>query len=746
MERKYIEIIGARENNLKNITVKIPKNDITIFTGVSGSGKSSIVFETLAQEAGRQLNETMPAFARTFLPKYSQPEADSIKNLSTAIIIDQKRLGGNSRSTLGTITDINPLLRLLFSRFASPHIGTANFYSFNDPSGMCPECEGMGKIITLDINKAVDMDKSLAEGAVLLAGYNVGGYYHGQLINSGFFDVNKKIKDFNQDELNKLLYQKPEKVEVNYKGTDFSGVYEGIAERFVRQNVKSAAEKSETSRKKAESLSVIKECPVCNGKRLSQETLNSKINGYSIHDLTDMQVTDLVEILKSFKIVGAEPIIQNLIERLENLIQIGLDYISLSRETASLSGGESQRVKMVKHLSSSLTEVLYIFDEPSVGLHPRDVHRLNELLVKIRDKGNTVIVVEHDPDVIKVADYIIDVGPKAGKDGGTIVFEGNYDELLKSNTLTGKFIGQQISINNNPRISEEFFETSKSSKHNLKNVSLRVPKGIFTCVTGVAGSGKSTLVNYVFAQEFPESIRIDQTPVGANIRSNSATYTGIMDTIRQIYADANSVSASLFSYNSDGACPKCKGTGILEVNLSFMDNVQTVCDECDGKRYKQEVLGYTYKDKNIVDVMAMTITEALEFFEHKDITSKLKSLVEVGLSYMTLGQPLSTLSGGECQRLKLAKELNKKGNIYIMDEPTTGLHMSDIRNIIDIIERLVEKGNTVIVIEHNLDIIRSADWIIDLGPDGGSRGGEIVFEGKPEDLSRCKRSITAKYL
>jgi excinuclease UvrABC ATPase subunit len=512
------------------------------------------------------------------------------------------------------------------------------------------------------------------------------------------------------------------------------------------QNIKTEFEKSEASQKKIAPFTTDEQCPDCGGKRYNESVLFTKIMGYSIADLTGLQVDELLKIIQNIKDINIKPIVKNLSDRLNDLIQIGLDYVSLDRETSTLSGGESQRVKMVKHLTSSLTDVMYIFDEPSIGLHPRDVHRLNELLVKLRDKGNTVIVVEHDPDVIKVADYIVDVGPKAGKNGGRIMFEGSYSGLLKANTLTGEYIGRSLPIKSNPRTSNDFFETKKSSLHNLKNVCLRIPKGIFTVVTGVAGSGKSTLVNGVFAKEFKDAIIIDQSAVSANLRSNPATFTGIMDEIRKLFAEENKVSAGLFSYNSEGACEACKGRGFIETDLSFMDSVETICEECGGKRFKQEVLAYKYNGKSIVDVLDMTIVEAVDFFTQKEIKNKLRLIIDVGLHYMTLGQPLDTLSGGECQRLKLAKELSKKGNIYIMDEPTTGLHMSDITSILTIIERLVEKGNTVVVIEHNLDVIRNADWIIDVGPEGGSKGGQILFEGSPVNLKTCKESITAQFL
>lgn len=745
MEHEYIEIVGARVNNLKNIGLKIPKKKITIFTGVSGSGKSSIVFETIAQEAGRQLNETFSKFIQGFLPKYGHPDVDAIENLSLAITVDQKRIGGNSRSTLGTITDINPLLRLLFSRMGQPHIGPSQYFSFNDPNGMCKTCEGIGRIVTLDLDKALDKEKSLNEGAILLPGFTPGNWLWKTYAATGFFDCDKKIKDYSKEEYDKLVYHKPEKIKSAIV-EGMNSTYVGLVERFIKQNIKTECEKSEASQKKIAPFITEKQCHDCGGKRYNESTLSSKIMGYSIADFTALQVDELLELIQKNNDHNVKPIIKNLTERLNDLIQIGLDYVSLDRETSTLSGGESQRVKMVRHLTSSLMDVMYIFDEPSIGLHPRDVHRLNELLVKLRDKGNTVIVVEHDPDVIKVADYIVDVGPKAGTNGGRIMFEGSYSDLLKAKTLTGEYIGRSLPIKSKPRTSNDFFETKKSSLHNLKNVSLRIPKGIFTVVTGVAGSGKSTLVNGVFAKEYKDAIIIDQSAVSANLRSNPATFTGIMDQIRKLFADENKVSAGLFSYNSDGACEACKGRGYIETDLSFMDSVETICEDCGGKRFKQEVLEYKYNGRSIVEVLEMTIAEAVAFFIQKEVKNKLKYIVDVGLHYMTLGQPLDTLSGGECQRLKLAKELSKKGNIYIMDEPTTGLHMSDITGILTMIDRLVDKGNTVIVIEHNLDLIRNADWIIDVGVEGGSRGGQILFEGTPGNLRNCKESITAKYL
>ena len=745
MTQEFINIIGARANNLKNVSLQIPKKQITIFTGVSGSGKSSIVFETIAQEAGRQLNETFSKFVQIYLPKYGQPDVDAIENLALAIIIDQKRIGGNSRSTLGTITDINPLLRMLFSRIGKPTIKAASYFSFNDPHGMCPTCEGIGKITTLDLKKALDPEKSLNEGAILLPGYKVGTWQWKMYANSGFFDCDVKIKDYTPEAYQQLVYAESVKLDsVLIDG--MNSTYVGLVPKFISSYIKTEYEKSDKSKEKIAPYTTETVCPDCQGKRFNKRILKVKIMDYTIADMLAMQVDELATIIAQIEEPGVKPIVTNLLQRLHDLINIGLDYVSLDRETATLSGGESQRVKMVKHLTSSLTDAIYIFDEPSVGLHPRDVHRLNELLIKLRDKGNTVIVIEHDPDVIKVADHIVDVGPLAGTKGGTITFTGTYNELLSADTLTSEYIGKHLPLKESPRTSTEFYETKKSTLHNLKNVQLRVPKGVFTVVTGVAGSGKSTLVNGVFSQEFPEAVVIDQGAVSANLRSNPATFTGIMDEIRKLFATTNDVGVGLFSYNSEGACPECKGRGFLETNLSFMDSVETRCEVCQGKRYRQDVLDYKYQEQSIVEVLDMTILEALDFFPQKSIKNKLKLLADVGLHYMTLGQPLDTLSGGECQRLKLAKELSKKGNIYILDEPTTGLHMSDITAILAIINRLVDKGNTVIVIEHNLDIIRNADWIIDVGVDGGSRGGEILFEGAPRDLKQCKQSMTAKYL
>lgn len=742
MNQEYIILKGMRENNLKNISLEIPKRKITVFTGVSGSGKSSIVFDTVGKEAQRQLNENFTAFVRNFLPKFSEVKADEIKNLSAPVIIDQGKMGGNSRSTLGTTTDINSFLRALFSRFGTPHIGNANLFGFNDVSGMCSHCEGLGKTLEPNMDMILDKSKSLNEGAILLSNYKVGSWYWKIFSDSGFFDLDKKVEDYSEKELNKLLYQEPEKI----KREDFGGInitYEGLIVR-INRSVQSKTDGAETSKKNS-NLFIEDTCRVCKGRRLNEKALEVKLNGYNIAELTEMEIKDLIKFIEKIDIVEALPLTKGILEKLNNIMEIGLGYLTLDRATTTLSGGESQRIKMVKHLNSNLVDLLYVFDEPSIGLHPRDVYRLNNLLIKLRDKGNTVIVVEHDPDVIKIADHIVDVGPFAGKKGGEIVFTGSYEDLLKSGTLTGNALNISMPIKENPRPVTDYLYAKNCNKNNLKNIDVKIPKGILTVVTGVAGSGKSTLIKDEFLKQNPEGILIDQSPVVANSRSSLATYSGIMDNIRKIFAKENEVSISLFSANSDGGCENCKGSGIVETNLAFMDAIKVTCEVCEGKKFKEEVLKYTYNQKNIVEVLDMTVSECIDFFKQKPIKSKLEAIEKMGIGYLSLGQTLDTLSGGEGQRLKLASELHKESNVYILDEPTTGLHMADIEKFVKIVEDIVDLGNTVIIIEHNTDVIKSGDYIIDLGPDGGTRGGEIVFEGLLKDLSNSG-SITGKYI
>ncbi|MCW5876020.1 MAG: excinuclease ABC subunit UvrA [Anaerolineales bacterium] len=738
--QEHIEIRGARENNLKDISLRIPKRQVTIFTGVSGSGKSSIVFDTIATEAQRQLYETFSMFVRNFLPRYSQPEADSIENLGMAIVVDQKRLGGGSHSTMGTITDIYTVLRLLFSRVGQPFIGYSNVFSFNDPLGMCPECNGFGRKLQPNAEKILDMDKSLNEGPVRVPGF---GSWVGLYQASGFFDNDKKLADYTKEELDLLLHGKGRKVNMG----GFNATYEGILLKFTNSYIKRDLKAlSERTQKQVAPYLHEGPCPSCNGARLNKSVLSCKVNGYNIAELAAMEAGELLGLLKDIKEPAAKPLVDSLTERLQNVVDIGLGYLTLNRETDTLSGGESQRIKVVKHLSSSLIDMIYIFDEPSVGLHPRDVHRLNELLQKLRDKGNTVLVVEHDPQVIEVADHIVDVGPQAGSQGGEIVYEGSYAGLLKADTITGRFLKKTLPLKDEFRQATGQFELNNVSVNNLKNVSVGIPAGVFTAVTGVAGSGKSSLINQAFVEQHPDAIVIDQSAVGANSRSNPATYTGIMDDVRKAFAKANGVNAGLFSFNSKGACENCQGLGVVYTDLSFFDVVKSPCEICRGLRFKDEVLAYKLNGKSIAEVLEMTVRQALEHFDQPEITRKLQAMSDVGLTYLKLGQPLNTLSGGECQRIKLASELHKEGSIYVMDEPTTGLHMSDTANLLAIINRLVDGGNTVIVIEHNMDVVRNADWVIDMGPEGGSRGGQVMFEGTPAELKKAKGSITSKYI
>ncbi|WP_067929601.1 ATP-binding cassette domain-containing protein [Alicyclobacillus shizuokensis] len=744
--QEFIEIRGARENNLKNLSLRIPKRKITIFTGVSGSGKSSIVFDTIAAESQRLLNENFSMFVRRFLPRIPQPDADAIENLSMAVVVDQKRLGGGSHSTVGTITDISPLLRLLFSRLGEPHVGPPNFFSFNDPNGMCPECNGIGRRLGVDLDKALDKSKSLNEGAIMLPDYKVNSMDWTYIVQSGFFDPDKKLSDYSDEELEQLLYGKARKVKMQFAGKAVNITVEGIIEKFINKYIKRDL-KTLSERTQRAVAPYISEgpCPSCRGARLNQAALSCRINGLNIAEMSSMEVGQLIRVIREIDDPVAAPVVKSLTERLQHLVDIGLDYLTLDRETDTLSGGESQRVKMVKHLSGSLVDVTYIFDEPSVGLHPRDVHRLNELLRKLRDKGNTVIVVEHDPDVIQVADHIVDVGPLAGSRGGTIVYEGSYEGLLEADTLTGNHLKKPLPFKEIYRQPSGKLSIVDANLHNLRNISVDIPAGVLTVVTGVSGSGKSTLIE-VFLRQHPEAIAIDQSAVGVSTRSNPATYTGIMDDVRKAFAAANKVSPGLFSFNSKGACENCQGLGVTYTDLAFLDSVKLPCEVCEGKRFKEEVLAYKLNGKSIADVLAMTVEQALAFFENKDVIRKLQALSDVGLDYLTLGQPLSTLSGGECQRIKLASELHKKGSIYVMDEPTNGLHMSDIGHLLAIMNRLVDAGNTVIVIEHNLDVIRNADWIIEMGPDGGTRGGQVIFEGTPGQIVDTEHSITGKYL
>lgn len=743
-EQKYIEIKGLRQNNLKNVSLRIPKEKIVVFTGVSGSGKSSIVFDTIAAESQRQMNETYTAYVRGRLPKYEKPKADYMDGLTASVIVDQNRLGGNARSTVGTITDLYAMLRVLYSRIGKPHVGSASHFSFNDPNGMCPKCSGLGKVLDINMEKAVDEEKSWNTGMVNLPAFQPGSWYWKQYTGSGLFDLDKKLKDYSMEERNLLLYGAKTK-----DGAQIHKKVEGIKKQLQRTLInRDTTALKETSAKRLEQFILQTECPCCHGKRLNEKTLSAKINGRNISELCEMEFTELREVLLEITDSRAATIVNSMVETLDRMIDIGLPYLSMNREAVTLSGGEAQRLKLVRYMGSSLTGMTYIFDEPSTGLHPRDVYRMAKLLKSLRDKGNTVLVVEHDKDIISIADYVIDVGPLAGKGGGQILFEGSYEKLLLSGTSTGNAMKEEVPVKENPRIPKEFLPIRDASLHNLKNVSVDIPLNVLTVVTGVAGSGKSTLIRDVFAKKYEDRVvLVDQSPIVATARSTPATFLGFFDEIRKLMAEKTKTEPSMFSFNSKGACPCCKGKGIVVTELVFMDPVTTVCEECNGNRYSNEVMQLTYQEKNIVDILAMTAEEALDFFAgNKKIVKQLHAMVEVGLPYLSLGQPLSTLSGGERQRLKLAKYLDKKGNIYVLDEPTTGLHASDIKNIMQLLEKFVKRGNTVIVIEHNKDVMKQADYLIDVGPDGGSGGGEIVFTGTPKEMIEQADTITAEYL
>ncbi|ABX42348.1 ATP-binding cassette domain-containing protein [Lachnoclostridium phytofermentans] len=746
MSNDYIRVFGARERNLKNIDVEIPKKEITVFTGVSGSGKSSLVFDTIAAESQRQLNQTYTSFIRHRMPHYGKSDVDTIENLSVAFIINQKRIGGNARSTVVTITDIYSLLRLLFSRIGEPFVGYTEVFSFNNPAGMCSYCQGLGKIETVDIERLLDKNKSLNDGAIYFPTFEPGGWRLTRYIHSGFFDNNKIIQDYSTEELELLLYADGIKVKNPAPEWHKTSLYEGLIPRIERSFLKKEDGEKVRYSKEIERFIIKQDCPHCHGTRLSDKVLSCKVNGKNIAECADIQINELLKFIQSIKDPIAVTIVSELLNRLQHIVSIGLDYLSLSRETSTLSGGESQRIKMVCQLGSSLTDLTYIFDEPSIGLHPHDISKINDLMKLLRDKGNTVLIVEHDPDMIKIADHVIDMGPGAGTRGGEIIYQGNLQGLKTSDTLTGNYLSYRPKLKIDPRSPKGWLSIHNATLHNLKNLSVELPKGVMTVVTGVAGSGKSTLINQVLPHFYPETVFIDQKGIQASKRSNLATFTNIFDIIRKLFAKSNGVSASLFSFNSQGACPVCKGLGVTYTDLAFMDTIVTVCEECHGNRYTDEVLAYKLRDKNISDILKMTVSDALEFFQEREIIKVLQRLSDVGITYISLGQPLNTLSGGELQRIKLATELENNGQIYVLDEPSTGLHMADIKQLIGVMNRLVEQNSTLIVIEHNLDIICQADWIIDLGPYAGQNGGNIMFTGLPKDLMNFEDSLTGHHL
>ena len=739
-----IIIRGARENNLKNVSLDIPKRKITVFTGVSGSGKSSLVFGTIAAESQRLINETYPSFVQQFMPRYGQPDADQLENISAAIIVDQQRLGGNSRSTVATVTDAAQMLRVLFSRLAEPKLGPPSLYSYNDPRGMCPDCEGIGQVAAMDMAAVIDESKSLNEGALLPKDFAVDTWYWEIYKNSGLFDMDKPIAKYSAEERENLLHlDDGRKIKVGKIGLTYEGVVAKLKKGLGSKDPESL---QPHVLREYEKIFTRATCPACHGTRLNQQALNSKVNGKNIAELSAMQVSELAVFVRGIEAPQVGPMLEALALRLENLVTIGLGYLSLDRESSTLSGGESQRVKMVRHLGSSLTDLTYVFDEPSVGLHPHDVGRLAGLMQQLRDKGNTVLVVEHKPDMIAIADHVVDMGPYAGSKGGEIVYQGDYAGLLTSGTLTGNHMKKHQPIKDKVRKPTGELKIAGAKLNNLRDVSVSLPMGVLTAVSGVAGSGKSSLIQGCLPQAYPDTIIIDQNLARGSRRSNTATYTGILDAVRKAFAKENGVDAALFSANSKGACPDCNGLGVIYTDLAHLDPMITTCETCEGKRFLPEVLAHHLRGKSIADVYEMSISDAVAFFTEPAIAKILKGLDDVGLGYLTLGQPLSTLSGGERQRLKLAAELGKKGNIYVLDEPTTGLHMNDVDTLIGLFDRLVDAGSSVIVIEHNLDVISRADWVIDLGPGAGQDGGTIQFEGVPGDLARAEHSLTGQHL
>ncbi|MDG4651818.1 excinuclease ABC subunit UvrA [Chryseobacterium arthrosphaerae] len=741
-----IKITNARQNNLKNISIHIPKNKMVVFTGVSGSGKSSLVFETIGAEAQRQINETQNSFVRNRLQHYGVPDVDKIENLNVPIIINQKRLGGNARSTVGTAADVYASLRLLFSRMGRPFVGYSNVFSFNNPQGMCPECEGLGFIQTVNITTLIDKNKSLNEGAVQFPTFQPGGWRLTRYTLSGYFDNDKKLKDFTGKEWEILLYAEEHKPKHPHKDWGKTVKYEGIIPRIEKAFLKKDSKENISRKEALKNVVSTKTCPSCHGKRLNEKILSCTIQGKSIADCTALSIDELSGFINSLESKTYEVIIKELSGKLQNIINIGLQYLTLDRSTNTLSGGESQRIKMVRNLGNSLVDLLYIFDEPSIGLHPKDLQNIISIIEQIRDKGNSVLIVEHDPDIIKTADWVIDIGPGSGKNGGEVIFEGTFRELMRSKGKTGSYFAQKPVINKQPRPHSGYLEIRNADLHNLKNINVNIPTGVMTVVTGVAGSGKSSLINRALPMFYPDITVIDQSMFAASARSNLLTYLNISDTVRQLFAHSNHVSEKLFSRNSEGACKNCKGLGVERIDLAFMDDIEQPCEECGGSGFDPKVLKYRYHQRTIVEVMNMTVSEAVSFFTDQSVIRHFEVLIRLGLDYLTLGQRLDSFSGGERQRLKLTRELRHSHQTIILDEPSTGLHPSDTRKLLSFFSELTDQHNTLIVIEHNLDIIAQADWIIDIGPGAGKLGGEIMFEGTPEELLKDTISYTGQFL
>ncbi|MEU5905974.1 excinuclease ABC subunit UvrA [Micromonospora sp. NPDC047467] len=769
-----IRVQGARVNNLKDVTVELPKRRLTVFTGVSGSGKSSLVFGTIAAESQRMINETYSAFLQGFMPTLTRPEVDVLDGLTTAIIVDQERMGANARSTVGTATDANAMLRILFSRLGQPHIGSPNAFSFNVPSvratgaitvergagktktekatfnrlgGMCPRCEGMGSVTDFDLSALYDDSKSLNEGAVTIPGYSMEGWYGRIFRGCGFFDPDKPISTFTKKELQDLLHKEPTKIKIEGINLTYVGLIPQIQKSFLAKDIDTLQPHIRAFVERAVTFTT---CPECAGTRLSAEARSSKINGRNIADVCAMQISDLADWVRGIAEPSVAPLLAGLQHLLDSFEEIGLGYLSLDRPSGTLSGGEAQRTKMIRHLGSSLTDVTYVFDEPTIGLHPHDIARMNNLLLRLRDKGNTVLVVEHKPEAIAIADHVVDLGPGAGTAGGEVVFEGTVDGLRASDTLTGRHLDDRASVKTSVRTPSGVLEVRGASTHNLRDVDVDIPLGVLVVVTGVAGSGKSSLIHGSVSDR-EGVVSVDQSAIRGSRRSNPATYTGLLEPIRKAFAKANGVKPALFSANSEGACPGCNGAGVIYTDLGMMAGVAATCEECEGRRFQASVLEYRFGGRDISEVLAMSVTEAERFFADGEARTPaahaiLDRLADVGLGYLSLGQPLTTLSGGERQRLKLATRMAEKGGVYVLDEPTTGLHLADVEQLLGLLDRLVDSGKSVIVVEHHQAVMAHADWIIDLGPGAGHDGGRIVFEGTPADLVAARSTLTGEHL
>lgn len=766
-----IRVHGARGNNLKDVSVEIPKRRLTVFTGVSGSGKSSLVFDTIAAESQRMINETYSAFLQGFMPSLERPDVDLLEGLTTAIVVDQERLGANPRSTVGTVTDANAILRVLFSRFGDPQIGPPTAFSFNIPArkasgvmtsatgektivreavyhgGMCPRCEGRGSVSDLDLTEIYDESKSLLDGAIKVPGYTADGWMVRAYAESGFFPADRPIREFTDEQLADLLYKEPTKIKAAGINLTYEGLVPKIQKAMFAKDVDSLQPHVRAFVERAATFTT---CPDCDGTRLSESARSSRIRGVNIADLCAMQITDLAAWIRDLDDPAMAPVVQALGDNLASFVELGLGYLSLDRPSGTLSGGEAQRIKMLRHLGSSLTDVTYVFDEPTIGLHPHDVARMNDLLLRLRDKGNTVLVVEHKPEAIAVADHVVDLGPGAGTAGGEVTFEGTVDALRASGTVTGRHLDDRASVKDTVRTPSGVLEVRGASSHNLQDVDVDVPLGVLVVVTGVAGSGKSSLVEGSIARR-DDVVTIDQSAVKGSRRSNPATYTGLLDPIRKAFAKANGVKPALFSANSEGACPTCKGAGVIYTELGFMDTVSTPCEECGGTRFQAAVLEHRLGDLNIAQVLDLPVAKAHAFFADGPARTPaaaaiLARLEDVGLGYVSLGQPLTTLSGGERQRLKLATHLGEKGGVLVLDEPTTGLHLADVANLLGLLDRIVDSGKSVIVIEHHQAVMAHADWIIDLGPGAGHDGGRVVYEGTPADLVAARSTLTGQHL